>query len=662
MKKFNQKIGLLCMTTVLLFSTCSFAFAGEYQDEYNAAAARGDVAGMQAAHDKAVAAGQSNCPEVKTVSPPATTSSGGGGGNTSSGSNNTSSTTTYETVYQKEYADAQARGDTAGMQTAHEKALAAGVSNNPNYTKNADGSVTTASGNKIAGDTSTMTASQLYIAAVATDAYYTAKAANDTSGEARAHNMLQIVRADATKASNTTNTDNSDKSVSIGTSDGSGTIQIIDANGNITAAGQEIINQAQSTYATATDALIQNAAHDLAEVVRNAAGYSGGVDGSKNLSGSYDHSGTVFVTDDAVSSIISARGLEDTAANREAARNEIAGYKAYEDPTAGTMWEGGIHYQYNAVSGKWTAIEELGGSKTMSQEDLQKIAALKTQQETQTAEFNSLNNKTNRTDEENAQLETLKNSIETTHAEAQSIRDKNGYTGGDDGDYVVPVIKNGSGSGSTGSDPVPSTTPQQDYYDITANSTGHGSISPNGTSSIPANSDAKFTITPMSGYKIKTVIVDGVSKGAQTSWAFYNVTSTHSITAVFISNLTLTTDSISVSGLTNGSIKAGYGFGVSVPCSSDGNVSATCTIGSKTYTMELVNGKLVLPRNPSSTANPKARVHYIPVKTASGTKLPITITVTATNKEDSSDVITKTLTASVLVKGNMYQDTGTGDR
>ena len=105
---------------------------------------------------------------------------------------------------------------------------------------------------------------------------------------------------------------------------------------------------------------------------------------------------------------------------------------------------------------------------------------------------------------------------------------------------------------------------------------------------------------------------------------------------------------------------AGQGFGASVPCSSDGSVSATCTIGSKTYTMELVNGKLVLPRNPNSTANPKARVHYVPVKTASGTKLPIVVKVTATGSDGSTKTVT--LKASVLVKGNMYQDTGTGDR
>ena len=657
-KHTEQKIRLLCLTAALMFSTCTPAFAGPYQDAYHAAAARGDVAGMQAAHDAAVAAGQSDSPQISKVNPPA---SYGGGGNSGSGSGRGSgsgsastSTTQNNTVYQQEYAAAAARGDTAGMEAAHQKALAAGVSNNPNYTKNANGTITTSNGHVIAGNTSGMNNSQLYLASVATDAYYAAAAVGDTSGEARAHNAIQVIRGDAAKASSRVG----DKSVAIGTADGSGTVQIIDSNGNLTSAGQEILNQASTTYKTSSDPLIQNAAHDLAEVVRNAAGYSGGVDGTQNMTGSYDHSGTIFVTDDAVKTLLNSRGLDNTQANRDAAKNEIAGYKAYEDPTAGTMWEGGIHYQYDSTTHEWNAIEKLNGSATMSQEDLKAAAALKTQQEKQAAEFAALNNKTNRTSEEQSRLEQLQKDIVSTHDQLEDLRDRNGYTGGGDGGYVTPVIKNNNGGGSSSS--TQTQPPVQDYYSITASATGHGSISPSGTQSIPANSDASFVITPANGSKIQDVVVDGVSKGAKTSWTFYNVTSAHSISVVFVSNLSMTTGNISVSGLTNGSIKAGYGFGVSVPCSSNGSIAGTCEIGTKAYTMEMVNGKLVLPRNPNSTSAPKARVHYIPVKTASGTKLPVVVTITATGVDGSTK--TATLSATVLVKGNMYQDTGAGDR
>ncbi len=71
-------------------------------------------------------------------------------------------------------------------------------------------------------------------------------------------------------------------------------------------------------------------------------------------------------------------------------------------------------------------------------------------------------------------------------------------------------------------------------YVITAtvNGTG-GAISPSGTSSVSSGRSKIFTITPNSRYRISSVIVDGKSVGAVTTYTFSNVTANHTIIAAF---------------------------------------------------------------------------------------------------------------------------------
>ena len=73
MRHFNKIIGLIVVFSLIL-SLFTTAFAGYYQDQYTAAEARGDKAGMEAAHAGAVAAGTSNQPDrpvtVKAPDPP----------------------------------------------------------------------------------------------------------------------------------------------------------------------------------------------------------------------------------------------------------------------------------------------------------------------------------------------------------------------------------------------------------------------------------------------------------------------------------------------------------------------------------------------------------------------------------------------------------------
>jgi len=83
------------------------------------------------------------------------------------------------------------------------------------------------------------------------------------------------------------------------------------------------------------------------------------------------------------------------------------------------------------------------------------------------------------------------------------------------------------------SDRTISATFAQQTYSITAAANANGSISPDGTISVGGGKNQTFTITPDPGYQIEDVIVDGVSKGAKTSYTFSNVIGNHTINASF---------------------------------------------------------------------------------------------------------------------------------
>jgi hypothetical protein len=69
-------------------------------------------------------------------------------------------------------------------------------------------------------------------------------------------------------------------------------------------------------------------------------------------------------------------------------------------------------------------------------------------------------------------------------------------------------------------------------YTITVTQGTNGTISP-GTTSVNNGGSQTFTITPTTNYQISSVSVDGVNQGAISSYAFTNVTATHTITATF---------------------------------------------------------------------------------------------------------------------------------
>jgi hypothetical protein len=73
-------------------------------------------------------------------------------------------------------------------------------------------------------------------------------------------------------------------------------------------------------------------------------------------------------------------------------------------------------------------------------------------------------------------------------------------------------------------------------YTITATAGSNGSITPSGAVAVAYLGSQSFTVTPIPGYHIDSVLVDGVNQGGVSSYTFTNVTANHSIRAVFAIN------------------------------------------------------------------------------------------------------------------------------
>jgi FtsP/CotA-like multicopper oxidase with cupredoxin domain len=95
-----------------------------------------------------------------------------------------------------------------------------------------------------------------------------------------------------------------------------------------------------------------------------------------------------------------------------------------------------------------------------------------------------------------------------------------------------------------------------------------GSISPNGTQTVPVNGTQTYTITPNNGYAIADVLVDGVSNPGAIqggTYTFTNVTTSHTIAATFATN--------QPTSLTLPSITGGYSAGANLSVSWTANVA-----------------------------------------------------------------------------------------
>lgn len=100
----------------------------------------------------------------------------------------------------------------------------------------------------------------------------------------------------------------------------------------------------------------------------------------------------------------------------------------------------------------------------------------------------------------------------------------------------VSVKSNETPDGESGG----TTTKVVGNYTIEASSGANGRIDPAGSVKVAAGADQTFTITADAGYHISDVTVDGVSKGAVSSYTFEDVRANHTIHATFAKNSTPT--------------------------------------------------------------------------------------------------------------------------
>ncbi len=99
-------------------------------------------------------------------------------------------------------------------------------------------------------------------------------------------------------------------------------------------------------------------------------------------------------------------------------------------------------------------------------------------------------------------------------------------------------------------------------HTIAASAGAGGGITPSGDVTVAYGADQPFTISPLGGYHILDVLVDGVSVGAVTSYTFTNVTANHTIAASFASNAPLTITASAGTGGTidpSGAVSVAYG-------------------------------------------------------------------------------------------------------
>ena len=210
---------------------------------------------------------------------------------------------------------------------------------------------------------------------------------------------------------------------------------------------------------------------------------------------------------------------------------------------------------------------------------------------------------------------------------------------------------------------------EKQKFEITASAGAGGSISPSGKQTVEYGSSKTFTITPSTGYEVTAVYVDGVNQGRIGSYTFSGITSAHSITVSFRlkSRLELGTPGFtdaSGAGLDGTAIKSGYGIYVSCPVTVVNVTQVKLVLsynfgdGAKQITLQETSaGSYALPVNPESATG--ARCLYIPVGTKDG---KYTLTLTLSGLDADGRAISSSSTATVTVKGSMYEDDFTGDR
>jgi len=138
--------------------------------------------------------------------------------------------------------------------------------------------------------------------------------------------------------------------------------------------------------------------------------------------------------------------------------------------------------------------------------------------------------------------------------------------------HIVSVLVDGVSQGSINSYNFSNITSSHtisvtfaiDAFTITASSGGNGTVSPAGVTTKDYGTSQAYTITPSANYHIVSVLVDGVSQGAISTYTFSNISASHTISATFaLDTYTLT---VARNGNGTGSVNSNI---AGISCGSD---------------------------------------------------------------------------------------------
>lgn len=148
-----------------------------------------------------------------------------------------------------------------------------------------------------------------------------------------------------------------------------------------------------------------------------------------------------------------------------------------------------------------------------------------------------------------------------------TIEFQGNYTGTVTQTFPDSITSGGSGSTNTGNSSNSNTgssgSNASTTFVISAQATSGGTISPDGKIQVKRGAPPQFTMRAQEGYRLRTILIDGKSIGAQETYRFDPVSKNHTISAEFVPVSTLpTSDQTGVSDVldtqTHGAYVSGY--------------------------------------------------------------------------------------------------------
>ncbi|OGO36967.1 MAG: hypothetical protein A2147_09840 [Chloroflexi bacterium RBG_16_57_8] len=157
---------------------------------------------------------------------------------------------------------------------------------------------------------------------------------------------------------------------------------------------------------------------------------------------------------------------------------------------------------------------------------------------------------------------------------------------------------------------------------ISSSAGPNGSISPSGATLVaPPGSDQSYTIRADTGYHVDSVLVDGTSAGALTTYTFTNVSADHTIAATFAANAP-TTYTLTYTAGANGSIS---GTSPQTVASESSGTAVTAVAATGYHFVSWSDGSTANPRTDTNvTANTSVTANF-----AADAPVPLTYTIAA---------------------------------